>query len=89
MPVEAVGPFRYRTRSTGRMPDHAAERILELIRRRPATVKDLELALGMPAKEIVPLLETLLKFGEITAERQERGVFYALPEAIRNEKQMP
>ncbi len=85
VPVEAVGPFRYRTRSAGYTPDRAAQRVLELVRRRPATVEDLELALGMPEKDVLPLLESLLEFGEITAERQARGLFYAAPETLRKE----
>ena len=79
VPVEAVGPFRYRTRRSGVVPGDAEQRILELVRRRPATAADLEVALGMPPERVELLLDSLLKFGAVASERRERGIFYFLP----------
>ncbi|WP_294432717.1 radical SAM protein [Victivallis sp.] len=80
VPVEAVGPFRYRSRSREHAPElcTGAERaILDLVERRPATLADLTVALGLPQEEIQILLDSLFKFGLLEMEKQERGTFYA------------
>lgn len=80
--VEAVGPFRYRTKDVSHDPSlfsGAEKRILDLVSRRPATAPDLEVALGKPEKEIIPILEQLFKSGLLEIEKQERGTFYSAP----------
>ena len=50
VPVEAVGVFRYRSPAPGKnfTATESQRRILELVRRRPATLPDLALALELP-----------------------------------------
>ena len=82
VPVEAVGPFRYRTQTIAHDPSlftGAEKRILDLVSRRPATVADLEVALNRPGSEINPILEKLFKSGLVEIEKQQRGTFYSAP----------
>ncbi len=87
VPVEAVGPFRYRSRVFGHAPElctDAERRILDLVSRRPATRADLAVALGMEEEKIGILIDSLFKFGLVEIERQPRGIFYsATPSARR------
>ena len=80
VPVEAVGPFRCRSRCREQGPERctdAERRILELVERRPATLADLTVALDLPETEIQPLLDHLFKVGLLAVEKRERGSFYA------------
>lgn len=80
VPVEAVGPFRCRSRVRESSPEFRtdAERaVLALVERRPATVSDLTVALGMPETEIRNLLERLFQLGLLEIEKEARGNFYA------------
>ncbi len=82
VPVEAVGPFRYRSRCIKHDPSlltGAEKRILDLVCRRPATEEDLEIALSCDNGELHPLLEKLFKEGMLEMEKKERGVFYSAP----------
>ncbi|MDD3703183.1 MAG: radical SAM protein [Victivallaceae bacterium] len=78
-PVEAVGPFRYYSRRNQKTAVTEAEtKILGLISRRPATIPDLQIALGMEAQELKNILEQMLKSGQINFERLPRGDFYSI-----------
>lgn len=82
VPVEAIGPFRYRTKATKRdasLFTGAEKRILDLVCRRPATEADLEVALGSGSGEIHCVLDRLFKLGMVEIEKKERGVFYFAP----------
>jgi len=82
VPVEAIGPFRYRTRTEKVDPtllSGAEKRILDLVCRRPATEADLEVALGIGSGEIHVVLDRLFKLGMVEMEKKERGVFYFAP----------
>jgi len=82
VPVEAVGPFRYRTRKIDHDPSlftGMEKRILDLVCRRPATEADLEVALQLRAAEIHPVLDHLFKLGLVEIEKKERGAFYFAP----------
>ncbi len=86
VPVEAVGRFRYRTHTGGQLEGHEAEasaRILNLASRRPATAPDFSTALDVPVAEVEILLEKMVKAGLLQSERQERGVFFCVPEAVK------
>ena len=78
VPVEAVGVFRYRAPAPGRKftATESQRRILELIRRRPATLPDLALALELPETITEKILDELFAAGKVGIERQARGVFY-------------
>lgn len=82
VPVEAIGPFRYRTRTEkadSSLLSGAEKRILDLVCRRPATEADLEVALGSGSAEIHEILDRLFKLGMVEMEKKERGVFYSAP----------
>ena len=51
-------------------------RILELIRRRPATLPDLALALELPEAETEKILDELFAAGRVGIQKQQRGNFY-------------
>ena len=76
--VEAVGVFRYRAPRPGRKftATESQSRILELIRRRPATLPDLALALEMPEAETEKILDELFGAGKVGIQKQQRGNFY-------------
>lgn len=78
VPVEAVGPFRYRSKKLRKNIKFGEleSRIIELISRRPATLPDLQLALGIETEELKRHLEQMLKSGHISFERLPRGNFY-------------
>jgi wyosine [tRNA(Phe)-imidazoG37] synthetase (radical SAM superfamily) len=78
VPVEAVGVFRYRAPVPGKKftATESQRRILELIRRRPATLPDLALALELPESITEKILDELFAAGKVGIERQARGVFY-------------
>ena len=78
VPVEAVGVFRYRAPRPGRKftATESQSRILELIRRRPATLPDLALALELPEAETEKILDELFAAGKVGIQKQQRGNFY-------------
>lgn len=78
VPVEAVGPFRYRSKKLRKNIKFGEieSRIIELISRRPATLADLQLALGKETEDLKARLEQMLKSGHISFERLPRGNFY-------------
>lgn len=78
VPVEAVGPFRYRSKKLRKKIKlgEIDTRIIELISRRPATLPDIQLALGIAIEEVKTHLEQMLKSGHISFERLPRGDFY-------------
>ncbi len=82
VPVEAVGPFRYKSAQL-RLPAVQTEadcRILELAARRPVTADDLRVAVGMDADTLRHRLAELVHAGLLTSEREERGEFFHTPE---------
>ena len=76
--VEAVGVFRYRTPAPGKKftATVAQRKILELIRRRPATLPDLALALELPETVTEKILDELFAAGKVGIQKQQRGTFY-------------
>lgn len=80
VPVEAVGPFRYKSaalRSDIRLEEFD-QQILDLVGRRPCTIDDLRVALGADEKTVKTHLDILLRFGRVQSERQPRGDFFSL-----------
>lgn len=80
VPVEAVGPFRYK--SAALRSDVSLEefdqQIIDLVGRRPCTVDDLRVALGADERTVKAHLDLLLRSGRIQSERQPRGDFFSL-----------
>ncbi|MCP3968029.1 MAG: radical SAM protein [Lentisphaerae bacterium] len=81
VPVEAVGPFKYKSSALrqkielGKL-DH---QIVELIERRPSTLEDMVETFGIDADIIKKRLDALVAAGKINSERSSRGDFFSLP----------
>lgn len=56
----------------------AADRILEAVARRPCTVRDLSLALGLPEEEVEAICVAAVERGELLEERSGGAVYYML-----------
>jgi wyosine [tRNA(Phe)-imidazoG37] synthetase (radical SAM superfamily) len=54
------------------------ESILAILRRRPSTIDDLSMALGIAREELKVILEKMLAQKIISREKQERGDFYMM-----------
>ncbi|MDD5697778.1 MAG: radical SAM protein [Victivallaceae bacterium] len=81
VPVEAIGPFKYK--SANLKPQLGSEQIdeliLELISRRPSTPADMSTALGIPGKTVKTRLAVLVKAGKIASVTNRRGEFFSIP----------
>ena len=79
VPVEAVGAFKYKSVTLCKSIEMSQlqQNIINLIRRRPATLADLSLATNCESKQVNQALQELLHAGLITSERQERGEFFS------------
>ncbi len=75
--VEIVVPAVERHKTTAYRSD-VEDAILETISRRPCTLEDIQLILGIHINEINKYLGTLEEEGRIETTRQERGLFYQL-----------
>ena len=81
VPVEAVGPFRYKSASLCSNVEitDVVNAILELIRRRPATVSDIAECCSIAASEAQQILQMLVQSGLVLAERKgARGDFFSV-----------
>ncbi len=78
VPVEAVGPYRYKSAGDGSklVQTQAHCRVLELIERRPATVQDMAETLGLNIDHLQNMLDRLFDAGLVEIEKGERGNFY-------------
>lgn len=78
VPVEAVGPYRYKSAALrGIVAKTEADcQILELAKRRPVTLPDLEVATGVDPETLRRRLDELVHAGLLTSEKEARGVFY-------------
>jgi wyosine [tRNA(Phe)-imidazoG37] synthetase (radical SAM superfamily) len=76
--VEAVGPFKYKSPSL--CADYKTEdidgAIVELVRRRPCTIADVQLALNLPGVKLKQRLDAMVEAGILQSERQTRGEFF-------------
>ena len=79
VPVEAVGAFKYKSIKLCNSIEMSElqQNIINLIRRRPATVADLSLATNCEAKIINQAMQELLQAGLVNSERRERGDFWS------------
>ena len=50
--------------------------IIDLLGRRPVTIRDISEALGLHENEVIKYLETLSESGEVTVERFEESTYY-------------
>ena len=81
VPVEAVGPFRYKSASLCQSVEmtQSINAIMELIRRRPATVPDIAECCSISQKDAQNIIQQLVQSGLVLAERKgERGDFFSV-----------
>ncbi len=81
VPVEAVGPFRYKSASLCSNVEisNAVSAILELIRRRPCTLADIAECCSIPTVEAQKILQELVQSGLVISERRgARGDFFSV-----------
>lgn len=80
VPVEAVGPFKYKSPALAKelSPEAIDKLIVELISRRPSTLSDMTETFGAPSMKIETRLESLVKSGKIKVQDGKRGKFYSL-----------
>lgn len=75
--IEVVAPAVTRKETDAYRTD-ADSAILETIARRPCTIQDIGMILGMHANEIQKYLSVMEKEQRIVSRREHRGVFYSL-----------
>ncbi len=78
-PAEVVAEFRQPAGDTA--AGATAEEVLELLRRRPCSAKDVADGLGIAPNEALKRIDELLAAGRAEAVRRDGGVFYAATEA--------
>lgn len=77
LPVEIIAKFQPRNKIRSYQKD-VEQQIIETIKRRPCTDKDLSEMLGIHINEINKYLSELLHEGSVTTQQQERGTFYRI-----------
>ena len=75
LPVEIIAKFQSRNKIRSYQKD-VEQQIIETIKRRPCTDKDLSEMLGIHINEINKYLSELLHEGSVTTQQQERGTFF-------------
>ena len=75
LPVEIIAKFQSRNKIRSYHKD-VEQQIIETIKRRPCTDKDLSEMLGIHINEINKYLSELLHEGSVTTQQQERGTFF-------------
>ena len=75
LPVEIIAKFQSRNKIRS-YHKNVEQQIIETIRRRPCTDKDLSEMLGIHINEINKYLSELLHEGSVTTQQQERGTFF-------------
>lgn len=81
VPVEAVGPFRYKSASLCSEVEitTAANAVIELIRRRPATLADIAECCSISVKDAQLIVQDLVQAGLVQSERKgARGDFFSV-----------
>lgn len=80
VPVEAVGPFKYKSPVLQKQlkPVEIDKLIIDLISRRPSTLSDMSETFGVPEKNIKERLKVLVGAGNIRSEKSTRGEFFSI-----------
>lgn len=81
VPVEAVGPFRYKSAELCSSVEMscAVNTVLELIRRRPSTLQDIAECCSVSVKDAQQMMLELVKSGLVQSERRgARGDFFSV-----------
>lgn len=79
IPVEAVGPFKYKSPALQKQlaPAEIDKLIIDLISRRPSTLTDMSETFGVTEKQIKERLTFLIKSKKIKSEVSNRGEFFS------------
>ncbi len=75
--AEVINKAEIETASSG-LSINIKQRIIELIKRRPCTIDDISLSLGISMDKVEINLKNLVDTGKIYEEKMERGVFFKL-----------
>lgn len=80
IPVEAVGPFKYKSPALRKQskPEDIDKLIIDLISRRPSTLSDMSETFGVPEKQIKERLDILTKNKTVKPETSSRGEFFSI-----------
>jgi wyosine [tRNA(Phe)-imidazoG37] synthetase (radical SAM superfamily) len=80
VPVEAVGPFKYKSPALRKRlkADEIDKLIIDLISRRPSTLSDMSETFGVPEKQIKERLDVLTENNIIKPETSSRGEFFSM-----------
>ena len=80
IPVEAVGPFKYKSPALQKQlkSDEIDKLIIDLISRRPSTLTDMSETFGVAEKNIKERLNFLLESKIIKSETSSRGEFFSI-----------
>jgi len=80
IPVEAVGPFKYKSPALQKQlkPAKIDKLIIDLISRRPSTLSDMSETFGVPEEAIKERLAALIEAKTINSETSKRGEFYSV-----------
>ncbi len=80
VPVEAVGPFKYKSPALQKRlkEDEIDKLIIDLISRRPSTLSDMSETFGVPEEQIKERLDSLAKNNIIKSETSSRGKFFSV-----------
>ena len=80
VPVEAVGPFKYKSPALLKQltSDEIDKSIIDLISRRPSTLSDMSETFGVSEEQIRKRLTALVKNNTIKSETSPRGEFFAI-----------
>ncbi|MFA6715134.1 MAG: radical SAM protein [Victivallaceae bacterium] len=83
VPVEAVGPFKYKSPALQKQlkAEETDKLIIDLISRRPSTLSDMSETFGISEKALRERISALLKAGRIKSETNPRGEFFSVTEA--------
>lgn len=83
IPVEAVGPFKYKSPSLQKQlePTEIDKLIIDLITRRPSTLSDMSETFAVPESDIEKCLIILIKNAIIKSETSHRGEFFSIVQA--------
>ncbi len=73
-PAEVIAEFR----TDGRSQEHSGQlaEILDLLKRRPCSLKDVADGLGVPPNEVLKLMDELQQKGEVSVVSRQSGIFY-------------
>ncbi len=73
-PAEVIAEFR----TDGRSQEHSGQldEILDLLKRRPCSLKDVADGLGVPPNEVLKLMDELQQNGQVSVVSRQSGIFY-------------